>query len=62
MTTAPDKLAYSVPDAAKELSVSKETVWRLVKRGELRTLKIGHRTIIRRAEIVAYLDRLEQAA
>ena len=35
--------AYTVPEAAKVLSVVPTTVYRLIKRGELRAQKIGNK-------------------
>ena len=57
MTAANDnRLAYGVTEAAAALSVGTATVWRWVKDGKVKTLKIGCRTLIRREELVRLLD------
>lgn len=57
MTAAPEKLAYRMDEAAAAIGLSKPTLYRLVKAGELRTFKMGHRTLIRREELEALIDR-----
>jgi len=43
-------------DAAKRLGVSKATFWRIVKRGDLRTVKITDRsTGVLQADLDAYI-------
>ena len=44
---------------ADKLSVSRRTVHRIIERGELRTLKIGRRRLVRLAELRRWLDRRE---
>jgi excisionase family DNA binding protein len=56
-----EKLAYRVDEAAQVTGLSKATLYRLVERGELHTIKVGARTLIRRAEIEGYFDRLAAA-
>ena len=48
-------LAYSVSDSAKALSVSRQSVRRLVSTGELRSLRIGSRVLIPRSELERFL-------
>jgi excisionase family DNA binding protein len=52
MTTGPTPLAHSVADTATILSIGKSTVWALVKRGQLETVKLGRRTLVRRRSIL----------
>lgn len=52
-----EPLAYSVPDAAKAIGVSKNTVWNLLRGNELRSFKLGARTLIRAEELRAFVDR-----
>ena len=57
------KLAYRPADAARVIGVSKDTVERLIVRGELKSLKIGSARLITAAEIEAFLARkLEESA
>jgi excisionase family DNA binding protein len=51
-------LAYSVPEAAKAISVSTRTMWSLLRVGKLTSKKLGARTIIRAEVLRAYLDQL----
>ena len=55
-------LLSSIAEAAACLSVGRTTVWALLERGELRSVKIGARRLIPRAELEAYVDRLMAAA
>lgn len=45
------KLAYTVPDACRALSISQSHFWKLARLGKLRTLKIAGRTLIAAKEI-----------
>ena len=51
----------SVNGAAKVLSLSADYVWKLVYAGELPSLKVGKRRLIRRSDISAFIDRKAQA-
>ena len=46
MTVHVDPIAYSVPDAAKALSIGKTKMWELIAAGEIETFKIGARTLV----------------
>lgn len=56
-----EKLAYRVAEAAHALAISRSRLYELIGAGEIKILKDGARTLIRRAELEAYLLRLEQA-
>lgn len=56
--SAPKALAYSVNGAADVLSISPRQVWRHLAAGNLTAIKAGHRTLIRRAELIRYLRSL----
>jgi excisionase family DNA binding protein len=55
MTALP--AALTIPAAAEYLSVSRATIYRLFERGDLPLIKIAGRTLIRRGDIEALLDR-----
>lgn len=57
-----DKLSYTVQEAAKATGVSKATIWRRVKAGELSTFHWCGRTLIRAEELRAALDRASGVA
>jgi excisionase family DNA binding protein len=50
-------LAYSIPDAAKRIGISRSGLYLLIKLGELPTAKIGSRRLILDADLRAYLNR-----
>src|SRR5438105_14223375 len=41
----PDRLYYSVSQAAARLGVSRVTIWRLIRAGDLPVRRLGHRTV-----------------
>ncbi|BBF92126.1 helix-turn-helix domain-containing protein [Blastochloris tepida] len=49
--------ALTVPEAAAYLRVSRSSVYNLFERGDLRPIKVGGRTLIRKADVDALLDR-----
>ncbi|AQR60830.1 hypothetical protein BZG35_03545 [Brevundimonas sp. LM2] len=54
-----NKIAYSVDEFAKVLSLGKSTVWRLIKDGDVRAKKIGGRTLIPADQVDRVLSRRE---
>jgi excisionase family DNA binding protein len=52
-------MAIGVPEAAALMGVSVPTVYRVLSRRELPRLKLGHRTLIRRSDVEAFLTSLE---
>lgn len=52
-------MAVDVPNAAALIGVSVQTIYRAVQRGQLARLKLGHRTLIRRSDLEAFLTSLE---
>lgn len=57
-----EKLAYSVREAAHALAISRSRLYELIGAGEIKILKDGGRTLIRKTELEAYLHRLELAS
>lgn len=55
----PDRLAYSVAEAAELIGLSRSGLYLLVRSGEVASFKIGRARRIRPAAIVAFLDALE---
>lgn len=51
------RLGYSVAEAAQVTSISKSKLWELIKSGELGSVKISGRRIVRHRDLVALLDR-----
>lgn len=52
-----EKLAYSIEEAAYMASVSVPTIRKQIKRGALKSLKIGTRRLIMADELKSYLNR-----
>lgn len=52
----PDRITYSVAEAAHALGVSQMTVYRRISDGSLRTFKWAGRTLIRAEDLQAALD------
>jgi excisionase family DNA binding protein len=44
-------LLHSIDDAATRLGVSVSTIWRLIRSGQLRTVKILGRTLVPESEL-----------
>ncbi len=44
-------LAHSVPDAARLLGVGVSKVWEMVRTGEIRSVRLGRRTVITQREL-----------
>jgi hypothetical protein len=44
-------LLHSVEDSSQRLNVSPSSIWRLIRRGELRTVKILGRTLVPESEL-----------
>jgi excisionase family DNA binding protein len=54
---AGDQEFYSVRGVAEKLGVSKDTIWRRIRAGELPHHKIGRSVRIRWADVEEYLKR-----
>ena len=57
----PDRLSYSMSEAARAVGLSQATMFRLVKDGKLETVKIGSRTLVTRAELERLLAQGAQS-
>lgn len=51
------KFAYSVPEAAIALGLSKDYVWKLVASGRIRSVKAGKRRLIRAEDLQTFLNQ-----
>lgn len=49
--------SYSIKDAVRASGLGRTTLYELIKAGELNPVKIGARTLIRRADLEALLER-----
>ena len=53
------KLVYSIPDACEAADVNKDTIYKGIHSGKLRSLKIGRRRLIRVEALSKWLKDLE---
>jgi excisionase family DNA binding protein len=51
------KAAYSVREACELLSIGRSSLYAAMKRGELRRVKVGKRTLLCATDLVAFLTR-----
>lgn len=51
------KLAYGMNEAAKSVGVSRWTIWRMVRDGELQTTMIRNRKKVLAESLIAMLER-----
>jgi excisionase family DNA binding protein len=56
---AADSLLLTAEDAAKGLSISRTTLYTLIKEGALRPVHIGRSCRLSPSELMRYVDRLE---
>lgn len=54
--------ALSVEEAADYLRISRASVWRLLKNRAVSRVRIGGRTVVRRVDLDAFLERSIEAA
>jgi excisionase family DNA binding protein len=52
----PPKLAYSIAEACVALSLGRTTIFGLIRRGELRVVRIGNRTLVTADALRALLN------
>ena len=58
----PEKLAYSIREAADALGISPEKVRRLIKAGRLKSVMLDGRRLIHRDHLIEFADRLKARA
>lgn len=52
-----DKLAVPVPEACTRLGIGRTLFYELVNAGEIRTFKVGARTLVPVADLEAFVER-----
>jgi excisionase family DNA binding protein len=57
LATDTDKIAYTVPEAAKAVGVGRTTMWKNVREGTLPSFKWNGRVLIRRDDLQRAIDR-----
>ena len=56
------RLAWSVDETAELLGISRRSLYELLRSGELRSVKIGSRRLIRNADLERFVDELDSVA
>lgn len=54
--TTPERLAYSVPEAAALLGVSSDTVYEMIRQRRIPSVRLGRRILIPRPALVRWLE------
>ena len=57
-----ERLCYSVSDAAVRLSSSRLKLWKLIKKGELRSIKLDGKRLIPEAALKELVEKLSEKA
>lgn len=55
-----ERLLHTIPDAQEQLGIGRSTVYELIARGVIGTVKIGRRTLIAHDELERYVRSLTQ--
>lgn len=58
--TSIEKIAYSIPDACRLLSIGRTSLYARVKAGELRATKLGRKTLILAKDLDAFVALLSK--
>ncbi|MEJ1157374.1 helix-turn-helix domain-containing protein [Prosthecomicrobium sp. N25] len=62
MSSAPERLAYTVADACKVLGIGRTTLYKLASEGVLKLVRIGGRTLVPRRELDSLIERASAEA
>jgi excisionase family DNA binding protein len=54
-----DPLLHDIPEAGRLLHCGRTTVYELIRGGQLRTIKVGRRTLIPHSSLLEFIDRAE---
>ena len=54
------KIAYAIKDVCNIASIGRTKIYELIKTGELKTIKIGSRTLVTQSALDNWIKRLEK--
>lgn len=57
MNANPIPLTHQVSEACRRLAVGKTALYALIKSGEIRSIKVGGRTLIPESELQGFVER-----
>jgi excisionase family DNA binding protein len=55
------KAAYAIADICEQLSLGRTTVFAEIKKGNLKIVKVGRRSLVTAEELARYMQRLSSA-
>jgi excisionase family DNA binding protein len=55
--TEPSALAYSIPNAAARIGISRSNLYELIRAGEIPIIKVGARSLVGDHDLRAFLER-----
>ncbi|MCR6699708.1 MAG: helix-turn-helix domain-containing protein [Dokdonella sp.] len=61
-TASPTPLAHTIPSAARMLGIGRTSLYELMQRGELKTIRIGTRRLVPDSELHRYVASLMKEA
>ena len=53
-----ESLFYTVPEAGERLRVSRQTVYKLIKTGEIPSALLGRRRVLKKTDVDAYAETI----
>ena len=56
------KLLYEVPDLVEILSLCRATIFNLIAKGEIESVKVGSRRLVTEAQLSRFVAKLEENA
>jgi excisionase family DNA binding protein len=57
----PTTYAMTIADVSRRTGIGRTSIFEAIRRGELKAIKAGSRTLIRHDDLMAYLDSLPSA-
>lgn len=57
-----ERVGLSIEETAQAFGIGRTNVFRLIKEGQLKAVKIGRRTVIPTDEVQAFMARLKKGA
>lgn len=57
----PTTYAMTIADVTRRTGIGRTSIFEAIRRGELKAIKAGSRTLIRHDDLMAYLDSLPSA-
>ena len=59
---APTPLAHQIPEACNRIGIARTSIYALIKSGEIKSIKVGARTLIPETELQRFIAKRLEAA